>query len=189
MIQSFLLSNIEQNFSFNLITSNDVFDIIKTLKNKPSSGYDNINAIFMKKIQTHICYPLSVLVNQSLSTGIFPAQLKIAKIIPLFKKNDDDDMNNYRPISLLPVFSKIFEKVVQNQLYDYLNNNQLLFESQHSFRKNYSTESTVIELVDYLKMHIDNKHLPLCLFLDLSKAFDTIDFDIMLLKLTTLGDK
>ena len=96
-------------------------------------------------------------------------------------------MNNYRPISLLPTFSKIFEKVVQTQLYDYLNENNLLFESQHGFRKNYSTESAVIELTDYLKTQIDNQHIPICLFLDLSNAFDTINFDIMLLKLRKLG--
>ena len=98
-------------------------------------------------------------------------------------------MNNYRPISLLPVFSKIFEKVVQNQLYEYLISNNLLFESQHGFRENYSTETATIELVDYLKIQIDNKHHPLCLFLDLSKAFDTINFDIMLKKLKNMGIK
>ena len=140
-----------------------------------------------KKIQTQIMYPLSILINQSFSTGTFPEKLKIAKIIPLHKKNEDNIMNNYRPISLLPIFSKIFEKVVQNQLYSYLNSNNLLFDSQHGFRENYSTESAVIELTDYLKCHIDNKHIPLCLFLDLSKAFDTINFDIMLLKLRHLG--
>ena len=79
-------------------------------------------------------------------------------------------MNNYRPISLLPVFSKIFEKVVQKQLYDYLMTNNLLSESQHGFRENHSTETAVIELTDYLKSQLDNKHNPLCLFLDLSKA-------------------
>ena len=96
-------------------------------------------------------------------------------------------MNNYRPISLLPVFSKIFEKIVQKQVYSYLNNNNLLFDSQHGFRENYSTESAVIELTDHLKSQIDKHHLPMCLFLDLSKAFDTINFDIMLMKLRHLG--
>ena len=96
-------------------------------------------------------------------------------------------MNNYRPISLLPVLSKVFEKVVQSQLYEYLKNKNLLADSQHGFRKDYSTETAVIELVDYLKSQIDKKHVPLCIFLDLSKAFDTINFDIMLLKLRHLG--
>ena len=96
-------------------------------------------------------------------------------------------MTNYRPISLLPVFSKIFEKVVLKQLQEYLTTNKLLFESQHGFRENFSTESAVIELIDYLKLQIDNQHIPMCLFLDLSKAFDTINFEIMLQKLRHLG--
>ena len=96
-------------------------------------------------------------------------------------------MNNYRPISLLPIISKIFEKIVQKQLYTYLVNNNLLLDSQHGFREKHSTESAVIELTDYLKIQIDNKHVPLCLFLDLSKAFDTINFDILLLKMRYMG--
>ena len=135
----------------------------------------------------YLIKPISILINQSLLTGIFPDQIKTAKIIPLYQKNDDEIMNNYRPISLLPVFSKIFEKVVQNQVYHYLNSNNLLYGSQHGFRETYSTETAVIELIDYLKHQIDKKHIPLSLFLDLSKAFDTINFDIMLLKLRKLG--
>ena len=188
-VNNFLLSNTEHCFCFHLVTQSDILQIIKNFKNKSSAGYDNINAIFTKKLQNQLTHPLTKLVNQSLSTGIFPEKLKIAKIIPLYKKSDDDIMNNYRPISLLPVFSKIFEKVVQKQLYDYLMTNNLLSESQHGFRENHSTETAVIELTDYLKSQLDNKHNPLCLFLDLSKAFDTINFDILLLKLQHLGIK
>ena len=86
LVSSFLLSNIEHNFSFELVSPNDILQIIKNLKNKSSSGYDKLNSIFIKKIQKYIIFPLSVLVNQSLSTGIFPDKLKIAKIIPLYKK-------------------------------------------------------------------------------------------------------
>ena len=187
LVQSFLEADIEHSFSFKPVTQAIILQIIKNLKNKSSCGYDNINSIFLKKLQNCFIYPLTILVNQSLATGIFPEKLKVAKIIPLYKKSDDDIMNNYRPISLLPVFSKIFEKVVQIQIYEYLNSNNLLFDSQHGFRENHSTETAVVELVDYLKIQIDNMHVPLCLFLDLSKAFDTINFDIMLLKLRKLG--
>ena len=186
-IKSFLQSNIQQNFFFSLTTPPEVLKIINTLENKTSSGFDLINAIFVKKLKDLLIYPLATIINQSLSTGIFPDKLKIAKIIPLFKKNEDNDMNNYRPISLLPLFSKIFEKIVQKQLYNYLNDKNLLYDSQHGFRENYSTESAVIELTDYIKLHVDNQHIPICLFLDLSKAFDTINFDILLLKLKHMG--
>ena len=186
-IRNFLSPRTHHTFRFTQVTQDIILKIIKNFTNKPSSGYDNINSIFIKKMQNQLSLPITILVNQSLATGIFPEKLKIAKIIPLYKKNDDDKMSNYRPISLLPVFSKIFEKVVQNQLYNYLSTNNLLFESQHGFRENYSTETATIELVDYLKLQIDNKHNPLCLFLDLSKAFDTINFDILLLKLKHLG--
>ena len=146
-----------------------------------------MNSIFIKKIGPYITYPLSIIINQSLSAGIVPDRLKIAKIIPLFKKKDDSIFDNYRPIALLPVVSKIMEKIVHKQICNYLISNNLLFESQHGFRENHSTETAVIELVDYLKFHIDKQHIPISLFLDLSKAFDTIDFDIMLLKLRYLG--
>ena len=186
-VRSFLSPNTHNTFKFNSVSQDIILKIINNFLNKPSAGYDNINSIFIKKLQSQLVVPITILVNQSLATGIFPDKLKIAKIIPLYKKNEDDQMNNYRPISLLPVFSKIFEKVVQTQLYNYLSSNNLLFESQHGFRENHSTETATIELVDFLKIQIDNKHIPLCLFLDLSKAFDTINFDIMLLKLRNLG--
>ena len=186
-MQSFLRNNSGRNFSFSLSNQNEILDIINSLADKPSCGVDNLNSKFIKTIKNQILYPLETIINQSLSTGIFPSKLKIAKIIPLYKKNEDNDMNNYRPISLLPIISKIFEKIVQKQLYKYLNDNNLLFDSQHGFRTNYSTETAVIELTDYLNTQIDKHHIPLCIFLDLSKAFDTINFDILLLKLKNMG--
>ena len=90
---------------------------------------------------------------------------------------------------MLPVLSKIYEKIVFKQLYNYLTTKNLLFESQHGFRENYSTETAILELVDNIKFQIDNQHCPLSIFLDLSKAFDTIDFQIMLMKLNKLGIK
>ena len=120
-------------------------------------------------------------------SGIVPDQMKVAKIIPLHKKDDNCIFDNYRPISLLPTFSKILEKVVHRQLYDYIKANDLLSKSQYGFREKYSTELAAIEMIDHIKHEIDNKHTPICLFLDLSKAFDTINFDILLMKLRHMG--
>ena len=187
LLESYFNISPESTFRFSPVSTNDIYQIIRSLKNKKSSGYDGLNAIFVKKINSAITYPLSIIINQSLLSGIVPDDLKIAKIIPLFKKKDDTKFENYRPIALLPIFSKILEKVVFRQMYKYVTDNDILSKSQHGFRNNHSTETAIIELTDYLKMHIDNKHVPIALFLDLSKAFDTIDFEILLIKLRHIG--
>ena len=96
-----------------------------------------------------IAKPLTCIINQSLKTGRFPSKLKVAKIIPIFKKDDEHDFNNYRPwISLLPSIYKVFEKTIYTQLFQYLTVNSLLHANQYGFRAKYSTELALIELVD-----------------------------------------
>ena len=128
-----------------------------------------------------------ILINQSLRTGIFPDALKIAKVIPLFKKEDQHVFDNYRPISLLPCISKIFEKVVYTQLFDYFDKNKLFVKHQHGFRKQHSTESAGLEFVGRLLSSIENNGIVFSLFIDLSKAFDTISHDILIKKLEYYG--
>ena len=99
--------------------------------------------------------PLSLIINQMLESGIFPDDLKIAKIIPLYKKGNINSITNYRPISLLPTLSNVFERVIFNQLYTYLNHNNLLSEQQYGFRANHSSELAAIKLVE-----IDRKLTP-----------------------------
>ena len=122
-----------------------------------------------------------------LNTGIFPDELKIAKVIPLFKKDDPKLLNNYRPISLLPTISKVIEKIIFTQLSTYFNENKLIFDNQYGFRPKHSTEYAALELVDRIITHMDNKEVPINIFLDLSKAFDTIDHTILLAKLRYYG--
>ena len=136
----------------------------------------------MKNICPLILSPITLILNLSLYTGILPDRLKIAKIIPLFKKEDPHQPDNYRPISLLPV-SKIFEKTVFLQLYEYLNNNTLLYKSQYRFRSLHSTELAFLEIIDIIGKNLHNGKLPIGVFLDLSKAFDTLDHTILLDKL------
>ena len=114
--------------------------IICNLKPKSSAGYDNISTKFLKEIENVILRPLSIIINESLCTGIFPDELKIAKVIPLYKKDDDRSFGNYRPISLLSSISKFFERVAFNQLYENFKSNSLLYESEYRFRKLQSTE-------------------------------------------------
>ena len=131
-IKTFLKEKIAFSFEFSLLEQETVFKIISKINSKHSCGYDDISTILMKNICPLILSPIplilspiTLILNQSLSTGIFRDRLKIAKIIPLFKKEDPHKLDNYRPISLLPAFSKIFEKAVFIQLYEYFNKNNL----------------------------------------------------------------
>ena len=146
----------------------------------PSAGHDLISTHLLKEISLLIAEPLSLIINQSLCSGIFPSKLKIAKVIPLHKKNEKYLLDNYRPISLLPSISKVFERIVYNQLYSYLTTNGILFKSQYGFRKLHSTETAAIELTDTLLQNLDNGDIPIAIFLDLSKAFDTLDHTVLL---------
>ena len=128
-----------------------------------------------------------MIINQILDTGVFPANLKIAKIIPIFKKDDRTVFNNYRPISLLPIMSKVVEKVIADQINEFFVKHKLLFDHQYGFRSGHSTEHAALELTDRIITNIDNKKSPLNIFLDLSKAFDTLDHNILLHKLHHYG--
>ena len=164
------------------VTRDEVISVIQKFAPKKSAGHDFISTNLLKEISTLIAEPLSLIINHSLRTGIFPSKLKIAKVIPLHKKNEKDLLDNYRPISLLLSISKVFERIVYNQLYSYLTTNGILFKSQFGFRKSHSTETAAIELTDTLLQNLDNGEIPIAIFLDLSKAFDTLDHAILLKK-------
>ena len=114
-----------------------------------------------------IIEPLRILINQSLDKGFFPDKLKIAKVIPVFKKGNNSVFDKYRPISILNSFSKIYERVVFGQLYSYFVSNNLLMNSQYGFRACHSTEDAALEFVDYIFNQIEENHIPIAIFLDL----------------------
>ena len=124
-----------------------------------------------------------------LNTGTFLDKLKIAKVIPIFKKGDPSLFENFRPISLLPAISKVLEKLIALQLSSYFEDNKLLFDNQYGFRPKHSTEHAALELIDRIINKMDTNEIPLNIFLDLSKAFDTIDHTILLNKLKYYGLK
>ena len=123
------------SFQFEYTDVPSVQKSIKNLKPKSSAGHDNISSKLLRQVGDIVAYPLSIIINQSLCTGLFQNRLKLAKVIPLYKKDDNKSFGNYHPISLLSSLSKVFEKIVFDQLYDYLITNGLLFESQYGFRK------------------------------------------------------
>ena len=183
----YLKTEIDTVFQFQQVDENDILNIINNLTPKTSSGIDNLSIKHIKVIKYELAKPLTLITNQVLSSGIFPDKLKIAKVIPIFKKGDDTDVNNYRPISLLPAISKITEKVIYNQTYNYFDQNKILYAHQYGFRKQHSTELAELELVDRTIYTLDKDETPINIFLDLSKAFDTLNHTILLNKLHHYG--
>ena len=168
-------------------TSHEIENITSDLTNKSSFGYDDIPLKLLKSSISGISVPLSHLINISIVSGIFPDKLKIAKITPLYKSGDKADISNYRPISVLTSFSKVFERVIHNSLMSYLDKNNILNPTQFGFRKQHSTNMALIDLIDCITNAIDKNEYSIGIFIDLSKAFDTIDHDILLYKLSHYG--
>ncbi len=115
-----------------------------------------------------------------MTTGIFPDKLKIAKVILLHKKDEETLFINYRPISLLPAISKIFEKVIFKQLYNFFLEMKLFYNAQYGVRTEHSTEPAALEFIDRVVAEVDKKNTPINIFLDLSKPFDILDHKILL---------
>jgi len=152
-----------------------------------STGLDNIPAKFIKDGSDVISNPLAHIVNLSLNTGIVPKDLKSARVVPLHKKNSRSEVGNYRPVSILCIFSKILERIVFSQLESYLKSNNLLFEYQSGFRPSFSTDTCLIHLTDYVKQNMDKGLYTGMVLLDLQKAFDTVNHSILCNKLKAIG--
>ena len=142
--------NCDTIFTFKTIETDTVTSAVNNLSSKNSSGIDGISTKLLKIIEPTINKSLTLLINQVLKTGIFPDQLKIAKVV-----------NNYRPISLLPAISKVIEIIIFNQLSEYLENNKLLISSQYGFRSGHSTDYAALELIDRLITQMDRNDVPI----------------------------
>ena len=124
-----------------------------------------------------------------INLDIFPEKMKIAKVTPIFKSGKKELLTNYRPISVLSCFSKILERIMYNRVYNYLNDNNLLFHKQFGFRKGHSTDHALIKLIDSIYDSFNQNKYTLGVFIDLSKAFDTVDHNILIDKLNSYGIK
>ena len=152
-------------------------EILGSLK-KGAPGYDGVGKDILFTSLPFISHSLLHILNLSLSQGIFPDELKIANIIPLFKAEDPMLFNNYRPVSLLSIFSKIFEKMMYKRLVEFLEKQHILYSKQFGFRKKHSTYMPIMLLVDKLVRAMEKGEFVLGIFLDFSKAFDTVDHEI-----------
>ena len=184
---AYLKKRVLTSFTFSLVDHNVTSKCVSSLASKSSSGHDGISLKLLKFLSSALVKPLTLIINQFLLTGIFPTKLKIARVLHSFKKDDVTLMDNYRPISLLTSTSKLFEKIVFTQLYNYFHENQLFYPSQYGFRKMHSTELAALELTDRILKDIDERNVSLAIFMDLSKAFDTLDHQILLTKLNFYG--
>ena len=131
--------------------------------------------------------PLAYIINRSFSTGIFPNLMKIVKVIPIHKGGSTQEVNNYRPISSLSIFDKIIEKIMHKYLYTFLENHDILFQNQFGFRKNNSTVYALAQITETIKESIDKGKYGCGIFIDLRKAFDTVNHGILLKKLEHYG--
>jgi hypothetical protein len=163
------------------------FKNCENLKNKKSAGEDEMPTFLIKQVIDSVIDPLTHIVNESLSNGIYPDQLKIAVVKALFKKGDPYEVSNYRPISLLTSFSKIFEYIVYIRIYDYMTSCNFWNKSQHGFLKGKSVETAIFEFTRAIYQHLDSDCMCCGLLIDLTKAFDCLNHNILLAKLERYG--
>jgi len=168
-------------------SSLEVFNIIKSLSLNKSSGPHSIPTKILKLFNHDISKPLSFLFNLSFQTGKFPSLLKVSCVIPIFKKGSSTDVSNYRPISLLSNIEKILEKLMYSRLYSFLDNHKALYDRQFGFRKSHSTINTLLNIVERIRKSLDEGYLACGVFVDLQKAFDTVDHSILISKLKHYG--
>ena len=179
----FLTNPIEQSFKFDLTSDEEIITYIKSLKNNKSNGPFSISNKLFKKFKKPLSTPLTLLINLTFTKGKFPDILKIGKNFPIHKKNCKTDVNNYRPISLLSNISKIIEKIVHDRLYLYLENNNIFYKYQFGFRANHSTNHALTEITEQIRNACEKGLYTCSVYFDLQKAFDTINKNILQVKL------
>ena len=174
-------------FQFKMVSGESVSKIISSLDNNKSTGLDGVSVRVLKAGNPFFSGVLAKMMNKSMIQGKVPHHWKKKRVCPLFKEGDDSDTNNYRPISILPIPMKIFEKVVNQQFSDFIANHHLIHNFQSGFRKMHSTDTAVLEVSDYILSELSNGRHVGSVLIDFKKAFDTVDHTILLKKMFCYG--
>ena len=180
---------VENAFSLSPVTRYEILQQLSSLKVNKSTGLDGIPARFLKDGASVLADPVAHIVNLSITSEVVPSSFKDARVSPLFKKGSKMDPGNYRPVSILNVLSKVLERTVHRQLVNYLEKKGIIFDYQSGFRSGFSTDTCLINLSDHVRSEISKGNFVGMVMIDLRKAFDTVDFDVLLAKLKIMGVK
>ena len=176
-----------KSFTLSPVSRGSVLKLLYALNPNKAVGLDGIPSRFLRDAAPVIVEPISHIINISILTETVPDDFKRAKVTPLYKKGSKLDVGNYRPVSILPVLSKLLEKVVNTQLTEFLEKNSILLSNQSGFRGRFSTDTCTIDLTDYVKSEISCGRMVGMTLIDLCKAFDTVNHDILLEKMAAMG--
>ena len=183
----FLQHTNQNSFFLRTISSDEITNLILSLNESKSVDPDGLPTKILKLLKNDISLQLTNIFNLSFSTGVFPSGLKIAKVIPIHKKESKLKCSNYRPISLLSNLDKILEKLMHNRIYEFLEKYKLIYPLQFGFRQHYSTSYALLNLTESIMKALDEGNFACGIFVDLEKAFDTVDHNILLKELDHYG--
>lgn len=182
-----MTSNNPATFFMTYTTPQEIEKIIKRIKRKPSKDIYEFSAGLIKDIQENISIPLAYLINKAIDDGIFPSALKKSRVVPIYKNGNSEECQNYRPISILPAISKIFETILKTRITSFLEKHEILTENQHAYQEGKSTITAMEAVLANIVTAFNNKKYTQISFCDLSKAFDSVDHGVLLNKLWKLG--
>ena len=181
------VTEVDQEFEFQPVTYDQVVKEIKNLRSDCSAGYDNLPVSLIKPIADHLASPLTHIINTGIAQTTFHQQWKIGKVTPIPKTEQSVTPDQFRPVTVLPILSKLYERLMAKQIVEYVERNQIYQQTMSGFRKRHSTETLLMKMRDDIIGAMNKSEVTLAAFLDYSKAFDTVDYKTLLVKLRKIG--